>query len=568
MPNLMKPVLDKTRDPQPPANAGGGDDADVTLLIRRCQALALELDDLRERYRFLTVLVRGFRDLQSENKALRNRRAPAQALRSAWAAFAALRTMPWLNMAPRLRWLMMGAAAWLSFRPDTRPRRAASTLIKAGGRAAKRLRQSGLPAVRPKPPPTLSGSHETRSSNPEILGCDPIQNPVYFWVHSTVRFAGNTGIQRVARQLARSLMEAGHTMIPVRWDGPQAPLGEPSLKELEHFARWNGPAVDQWAPWTTPGQHRGDGWFMMAEVPTGFPLVEQQKIRLAAQRANLKTAAIFYDVIPWKMRDIYTEEAGISHLEYMKEISNYDKIISISKYSESELIKVLNCDLERPAARLPYMVACPLPAEFPERSERAPAQGSHRYREVHILCVGTIEPRKNHELLLDAFDLACLNSSVPLHLTIAGGLLGFDAGLILRVRDRLAGAPNITWVQKADDSKIRDLYEACDFTIYPSVEEGFGMPILESLWYGKPVICAAFGAMLEAAEGGGALPVDVTDAAAMAVAMVRLAEHPAERERLSRCAQARTFRSWRAYAADVAQILQLPDVAADRLRQT
>ena len=69
---------------------------------------------------------------------------------------------------------------------------------------------------------------------------------------------------------------------------------------------------------------------------------------------------------------------------------------------------------------------------------------------------------------------------------------------------------------------------SCDFTVYPSVEEGFGLPILESLWCGKPAICANFGAMLEVAEAGGGCDGHRRDgmSGAMAKAIVDLAESP------------------------------------------
>ena len=49
------------------------------------------------------------------------------------------------------------------------------------------------------------------------------------------------------------------------------------------------------------------------------------------------------------------------------------------------------------------------------------------------------------------------------------------------------------------------MYRECAFAAFPSVEEGYGLPIIESLWFGKPCLCAGFGSMAEIAEAGGCL---------------------------------------------------------------
>jgi glycosyltransferase involved in cell wall biosynthesis len=176
---------------------------------------------------------------------------------------------------------------------------------------------------------------------------------------------------------------------------------------------------------------------------------------------------------------------------------------------------------------------------------------------VRALCVGSIEPRKNHERLLDALDLVRSRHGQALKLTLAGGAHGLDPDLAPRVRAKVAGAPDVDWVEQPSDEQIAALYEACDFTVYPSLEEGFGMPILESLWHGKPVLCASFGAMAEVAEGGGCYCVDTTDTAALADALWTLASDPDLRRRLAEEARARSFRSWGDYAREVASRLGL-----------
>jgi hypothetical protein len=294
----------------------------------------------------------------------------------------------------------------------------------------------------------------------------------------------------------------------------------------------------------------------MTELPLNLSDAEQKLVRGFVERAGLKTAAVFHDTIPWKMRDVYPPGFANAHRDYMRELENYAIVLPNSHYSRGELVSVLHGEFGSPLSGLAHITACPLAGEFPEVAAEA-AEPRLDDGVVRILCVGTVEPRKNHERLLDAFELACREAKAPLRLTIVGGGHSIEPDLAVRVRARVDANPHVEWREKADDQQIARLYGACDFSVYPSIEEGFGMPILESLHYGKPVICADFGAMLEVADGGGCLTVDVRDAEALAGAMVRLADSPEERGRLAEEAKKRPVRSWRDYAVDLASKLGL-----------
>lgn len=81
--------------------------------------------------------------------------------------------------------------------------------------------------------------------------------------------------------------------------------------------------------------------------------------------------------------------------------------------------------------------------------------------------------------------------------------------------------------------------------------EGFGLPILESLWCRRPCICANFGAMDETAWGGGCVVTDVRDPQALADAILALATDPVRREILATEIDTRGLRQWEEYARDL-----------------
>ena len=374
---------------------------------------------------------------------------------------------------------------------------------------------------------------------------------VYYWVDSTVQFPKNTGIQRVTRQLARALMENGLRLVPVKVNPASGTLMPPDAQELDFLSRWNGPPPDRWHAWVEPASAGSDAWFFMPELPLNRSGAERTRILASVRGSGLRTAAVFYDAIPWKMRQIYPESFAMAHREYMLELSVYDLVLPISLYAREDLVDFLGAELPRPQSLDDKVIAVQLPGEFPESARvQNPTPGDDA--PIHILSVGTVEPRKNHETLLRAFAQARQSSGLDLRLTIAGGSHSIEPALADRVRAFIADHPAVTWEEHADDARLRDLYLRSALTVYPTIEEGFGLPILESLWYGKPCICAGFGAMKEVAAGGGCLMVDVRDARALAEAIAKLAKNRELRGQLVSEATTRRFKSWRDYGLEVA----------------
>ena len=384
---------------------------------------------------------------------------------------------------------------------------------------------------------------------------DPCQSlgAIYYWIDSTIKFSKNTGIQRVSRQLSRGLMEVGFKLIPVQWDSSNNQLSSVSSEDLLFFSQWNGPSVDMWTDWHDPSDLEISGnWFFMAELPLNRSTFERQILLSYAHSVNLTCAAVFYDAIPWVMRDIYPAHFAQAHYEYMLELNEYDLVFPISYYSQDDLLNFLGEYLVKPQSLGDKITAISLPGEFTESERYYHTASKQKNDKVTILCVGTVEPRKNHEKLLQAFVLASSRAKIQLELMIVGGSHSIEPQLADRVRKFIANHSNIKWEENADDSLLRDLHLSCEFTVYPSIREGFGLPILESLWYAKPCICANFGSMAEVADGGGCLTVDVRSVEDLAMAIQSLAENKQLYDSLVEESINRPFKSWKDYAHEVA----------------
>jgi len=372
---------------------------------------------------------------------------------------------------------------------------------------------------------------------------------IYYWVDHTCAYPSNSGIQRVVRGLARALLAIGIKVVPVKWDESNHRFYPPTHEELQHLAKWNGPQPDEWGSWVDPLPFSACDWILIPELTTYLTRTNVFDLKRYAATNKLRCAWIFYDAIPWKMHDIYPSEARLPHQHYMEGLSQFERVFAISEHSRADLSGFLATTRVSTPNLDERVLACVLPGEFLEgtRVTKVKARPSTITK---ILCVGTIEPRKNHLRLLEAFTSVAGQTQKPLELWLAGS--GPLPELAERVEHYISTVPGIHWERNADDTRLRELYAECDFTVYPSLEEGFGLPVLESLWNARPCICRNSSALAEVAKGGGCLTTETADASELAKVMLRLIEDDALRLRLAHEATARHFNTWDDYGREIA----------------
>jgi len=138
--------------------------------------------------------------------------------------------------------------------------------------------------------------------------------------------------------------------------------------------------------------------------------------------------------------------------------------------------------------------------------------------EHFILYVGTIEPRKNLTVLLEAF--SNLQSAIcNLHLVFVGKKGWLYEGFFRRLRE-LGLEDRVIFTGYVPDEDLPAIYSAAELFVFPSLYEGFGLPVLEAMACGTPVVCSNTSSLPEVA-GDAALLVDPTDVCALAGAMER-----------------------------------------------
>jgi glycosyltransferase involved in cell wall biosynthesis len=172
-----------------------------------------------------------------------------------------------------------------------------------------------------------------------------------------------------------------------------------------------------------------------------------------------------------------------------------------------------------------------------------------------VLCVGTLEPRKNHKTLVQAW-VALRRAHPDLPDLVLVGRRGWRMDdLAAELQSGALQPHGVLWLERVSDETLDALYAACAFTVYPSLAEGWGLPVGESLARGKVCLTSAATALPEVG-GAFALYADTTNPKALAAAIEGLVydgETLARQEALIHAAF--RPRTWRDVARDLLQAL-------------
>lgn len=243
---------------------------------------------------------------------------------------------------------------------------------------------------------------------------------------------------------------------------------------------------------------------------------------------QLRTTSMCYDVIPLLFPQFVLQPPqGFG--TYLARLTRYsDQVLCISQHTRRDYERAVG----RMALALPPTHVVTLGADIPASADRAAAPagfggGAGADERPYVLYVSTIERRKNHALLYQAWARMREEGFQP-HRLVFVGRKGYGVGELLndialdpRTRD------DILILDHTSDAELLWLYRHAAFTVYPSLYEGWGLPVVESLCHGKFCL-AATGSSLPEAGGQWAEYLDPLDVVGWTRRLRHYMENPAE----------------------------------------
>jgi glycosyltransferase involved in cell wall biosynthesis len=367
-------------------------------------------------------------------------------------------------------------------------------------------------------------------------------------VNFCARFEHNTGIQRVVRQIM-ARWHGTRRMLPVAWTDDSGAMRRLSGAETERVVHFSARRDASSAP--SPRS-------LVVPFRTSVQLLEVPFAHLCARLEALaeysgnRVSLLGYDTIPVVSADTVPDTETERFVHYLSVVKHADLVVGISRTAAQEFAGFASA-VTAQGLPGPRTMAVTLPVDIPDAVNDALASDGARRT---VLCVGSHEPRKNHFAVLYAaevlwrdgldFDLVFVGSGSAWYTRI------FDRAVQgLRQRGR-----SVEVLRRVDDAALLAQYQRAAFTVFPSLHEGYGLPVAESLALGVPVITTSYGSTAEIAHGGGCLTVDPRDDDELVAAMRELLADPDRLAALRQEIAMRPRRTWDDYADELWSALQ------------
>jgi glycosyltransferase involved in cell wall biosynthesis len=255
------------------------------------------------------------------------------------------------------------------------------------------------------------------------------------------------------------------------------------------------------------------------------------------RQASGKRVSIVYDLGPLLHPEWVDEQTRRFHLRTLDSLKHRaDRIVCISEATASDVVRELGIDRER--------ISIVYPGVDDEYFDAKPAPPAILGGAPYVLAVGTLNERKNLGVLIDAFAKVAERNR-ELRLVVVGSPDRDAERIRQRIRERGIEQRTVL-LGFASDDELPGIVAAASVLVFPSLFEGYGMPVVEAMAAGTPVI-ASNDPSIDEATGGAAVRFDPRDAAALAKSLGKLVRSESDRGRL--IAAGRAFGDTRRWSA-------------------
>lgn len=325
--------------------------------------------------------------------------------------------------------------------------------------------------------------------------------------------ANREGIGRYTRELVRAIVESGaderlclfsSTLAPSRFTADELGIAGSRVRSL----RWRLPS--KWMPALMRLCARGaDDWL------GGVDVFHHTQPNLLAVRKAREVATIF-DCI-FMTREGWLDERSAERMEHAarEQIRRAKLVLVPTSFVKGEVVRLLGAKPEQ-------VVVTPLGCDHAARKSAETAARATR-SEPFVLSVSRVDARKNHLRMLAAFE-QLVASGIPKRWIIAGprghGSEAFEAAL-----ERSSARARVEWRHYVSEPELARLYAEADAFVFASLSEGFGLPPLEAMAHGLPVVASNTTCLPEVC-GNAAVLVDPLDVDAICAGLRRVLGEP------------------------------------------
>jgi len=239
-------------------------------------------------------------------------------------------------------------------------------------------------------------------------------------------------------------------------------------------------------------------WWMMADFPALERIAGECDIYQISEICvqpvkKAKRVAFIHDLTTILYPHHHVKSNVFLHNRRFKDIHKIDAILTNSEHTKSDIVNYLNIRPEK--VFVTYLGADSRfrPSEDPEIDS---VIGKYSIRKPYMLFVGTLEPRKNVQNIIKAFNQLKQTKNIP-HQLVLAGQKGWKYEDIFKEIRASGFKSDIIHIGYADDNDVPLLMNGAEVFVYPSFYEGFGLPVLEAMKCGTPVITSNLSSMPE-----------------------------------------------------------------------